>query len=522
MAKERISMRKIKEILRLYFEATLSHRQIAVINHIGRTTAQEYILRFKASGLLWPLAASVTEEELEKKLYPVNKEKGVNRPALDFPYLVEEIRKPDATLSVLWDEYKQQYPDGYQYSHFCDLFRVYTKSLNYSMRQEHKAGEKTFIDFGASPLTIIDLRSGQEKSVKIFVAVWGASNYMFAKGCYDEKLATWIQLNIDALTFFGCCPKAMVPDNLKAAVSKASRYEPDINPTYAEFAEHYGTVIFPARPYRPKDKPKAENGVKLAKCWILFRLRNQKFYSLAELNQAVKVLLTSFNNRLMKKFKKSRRELFELLDKPHALSLPEQPYEYAEWKKAKVQFNYHVSHEGHEYSVPFTLIHKIVDIKATAKLLEVYFNGNRVCSHPRSWQAPGYSTVTAHMPPSHQKYLEWTPERILHYAEKYGAAVKALIQKVMASRKFPEQAYKACLGIIRLENKYTALRLNLACERALAYHAYSYKSVVNILEKGLEKQPVAAETSATATQHENIRGASYYLEGEAYVQPNHN
>ena len=305
----------------------------------------------------------------------------------------------------------------------------------------------------------------------------------------------------------------MVPDNLRSAVSKASRYEPDINPTYAEFAEHYGTVIFPARPYRPKDKSKAENGVKLAKRWILFRLRHQKFYSLAEMNAAILLLLAEFNKRIMKKFQKSRRELFELLDKPHALKLPDSHYEFAEWKKAKVQFNYHISHEGHNYSVPYTFIHKEVDIKATPNLIEIYCNGNRICSHTRNSKSHGYTTVTEHMPKSHQKYLEWTPDRILQYAGKYGQSVRELIQKVMATRKFPEQAYKSCLGIIRLENKYSADRLNLACLRALEYRAYSYQSVVNILQKELDKQTTLTPGKTIVINHENIRGSKYYSEG---------
>jgi len=514
-------MRKIKEVLRLHAEAKLSPRKIAQIANIGRTTVQEYLLRFKASALSWPLPAELSDQELEISLYPINHKAG-NRPLPDFNYLAEEIRRPDATLAVLWEEYKQQHPNGYQYGHFCDLFRTYSKSLNYSMRQEHKAGEKTFLDFGDSPIKIIDAKTGLETSTKIFVSVWGASNYMFAKSCYDEKLATWIKLNIDALKYFECCSKAMVPDNLKSAVSKASRYEPDINPTYAELAEHYGTVIFPARPHRPKDKPKAENGVKLAKRWILFRLRHQRFYSLDDLNQSIEVLLESFNKRIMKKFKKSRQELFELLDKPHALKLPENHYVFAEWKKVKVNINYHVCYERHDYSVPYTFIHKELEIKATYSLIEIYYHGNRICSHARSRKEHGYTTVAEHMPPSHQKYLEWTPDRILHYAEKYGQSVKALTQKVMDSRKFPEQAYKSCLGIIRLENKYSAERLNNACQRALEYRAYSYNSVANILLKGLDKQAVPAQAGTVIISHENIRGSNYYSEGVHHVYANYN
>ena len=525
MAQERISMRKINEVLRLHFEAKVSQTKIASSVGISRHTVQQYLMRAIAAGLTWPIPESMSDQELEQKLYPENKEKQGPRTAPDFLYLTQELHKPDATLSVLWEEYKQQNPNGYQYSYFSEVFRAYSKSLNYSMRQEHKAGEKTFLDFGDSPIKIIDQKTGIETSTKIFVSVWGASNYMFAKSCYDEKLATWIKLNIDAVKYFGCCSKAMVPDNLKSAVSKASKYEPDINPTYAEFAEHYGTVIFPARPYQPKDKPRAENGVKLAKRWILFRLRNRSFYSLEELNQAIELLLESFNRRVMKRFKKSRQELFELLDLPHALKLPSNHYEFAEWKKAKLQFNCHVSFASHDYSVPYTFVDKELEIKATYGLIEIYHKGNRICSHVRSRKEHGYTTVAVHLPPNHQKYLEWTPDRILHYAEKYGASVKGLVQQIMASRRFPEQAYKSCLGIIRLENKYSAERLNLACQRALEYRACSYQSVASILEKGLDKQTSSVQTSPVLVNHENVRGANYYSENMKElinVYANHN
>lgn len=393
------------------------------------------------------------------------------------------------------------------------------------MRHEHKAGEKTFIDFGDSPIKIIDPETGIETKTKIFVSVWGASQMMFARSCFDEKLPTWIKLNTDALKYFGCCPRAMVPDNLLSAVTKASRYEPEINPTYAEFARHYGTVIFPARPYKPKDKSLAENGVKLARRWILFRLRNKRFYTLTELNQEIGKILEQFNQKPMKRFKKSRQELFEQLDKPYALKLPDSHYEFAEWKRAKLQFNYHISYNGHDYSVPYNFIGKELDIKATHNLIEIYCGGKRICTHARSNRSPGYTTVAEHMPKSHQKYLEWTPDRILRYAAKYGESVREMVEMIMGTRKFPEQAYKACLGIIRLENKYTADRLNKACQRAIAYKTYSYKSVVIILEKGLDQSLNGAISPQPVIRHENIRGADYYTENnnketEDYVYAN--
>lgn len=524
MAQERTSMRKIKEVLRLHFEAKISQAKIADITNISRFTVSQYIIRFAASGLTWPLPESIDDTELDLKLFPC-KLAGDKRPEPDYNYLLQEIRKPDATLAVLWEEYKDLNPTGYQYSYFCDLFNAYRQKMNYSMKQEHKAGEKTFIDFGDSPIKIIDPHTGIETKTKIFVSVWGASQKMFAKSCFDEKLSTWIKLNGDALKFFGCCPKAMVPDNLLSAVTKASKYEPEINPTYAEFAQHYGTVIFPARPYKPKDKSLAENGVKLAKRWILFRLRNKQFYYLTELNQMIEELLKQFNQKPMRRFKKSRQDLFEQLDKPYALKLPDTDYEFAEWKKAKLQFNYHVAYNGHDYSVPYVFIGKELDIKATYNLIEIYCGGQRICTHARNNQAHGYTTVAEHMPKSHQKYLEWTPDRILKYAGKYGESVKAMVEQIMGTRKFPEQAYKSCLGIIRLENKYTADRLNKACQRAMAYRAYSYKSVAAILEKGLDREVNLPDSKQPIINHENIRGAEYYTgnkEAENNVYANHN
>lgn len=510
MAKGRISMRKIKEVLRLGYERGLSMRQVASCCNLGRTTTQEYFRRFRAAGLSWPLPEELTDELLEKKLFP---EEAVNESArepLNYPYLIQELARPNVTMALLWEEYKQTHPDGYQYSQFCNLIRSYRKTLNYSMRQEHKAGEKVFVDFGEG-LKLIDPKTGRVIPTKLFVAAWGASTFTFATASLGEDLASWIEVNVDALEHFGCCPKAIVPDNLKAAVSKACRYEPDLNPTYAEFARHYGIVIFPARPHRPKDKPKVENAVRLAKRWILAKLRNRIFFSLAELNEAIFELLEILNNRLMKRLKKSRRELFEALDKPNALPLPEKRYEFAEWKKVTVSVDYHVCYDDHYYSVPFTLLHQPLEIRATGQVIEVIRKGQRICSHQRSYRQHQYTTKVEHMPKSHQQYLEWTPDRIRSWAGKYGPAAKELVEKIMQSRKFPEQAYRSCLGIIRLGNRYAPERLDQACRRALVYRVESYQGVKNILTRGLDKQSGEEQPRAAPIRHENIRGAEYYL-----------
>ena len=514
MAKERISMRKIKEVLRLKYDRSLNVSQISRICGISRPAVDSYLLKFRASGLGWPLPEEITEDLLEERLFPCNTVKNSLKVAPDYEYIIQEIRRPNVTLEVLWAEYIAANPRGYQYSYFCELYRRHTKKLNYSMRQEHKAGEKNFVDFSSiEDINIIRPFVGETIKAKLFVSVWGASNYMFAKAVKGEDLRSWINVNIDSLEYSGCSPKAIVPDNLKSAVTKACRYEPDINPAYAEFAKHYGTAIFPARPYRPKDKSKAENGVKLAKRWLMSRLRNRIFHSLDELNAAIFELLEIFNSKKMKKFNKSRKELFEELDKANALPLPQRRYEFALWKQARVQFNYHVSFEDHYYSVPYTSIHKVVDMRASGGTIEIFHKGERICSHQVSFKKNGYTTVKEHMPANHQKYVEWTPERISELAERCGPHVKEIVKKIINKKKFPEQAYRACLGILRMGNRYSKERLNAACNRALQYRIVSYQGIAEILKKGLDK--IHAESNCRANiigkSHENIRGSEYYL-----------
>ena len=511
MAQRRLCMRKAKEILRLKYEMGKSQREIKHICGVGKTTVQECLRRAKEAGIGWPLPSEMTEDELEKRLFPSTAEtpgvKAIKTP-LPLQHIFEELRRPNVTLAVLWEEYKQANPDGCQYSWFSEQAKEYLGRVNYSMRQEHKAGEKAFVDFGEG-LDIVD-SSGVVRKTKVFVFVWGASKKIYAEAVFGEDLSSWISANVNALEYFGCCPKAIVPDNLKAAVTKADRYEPEINRTYEEFAEHYGTAILPARSNKPKDKPLAENGVKLAKRWVLARLRDRIFTSLTELNAAIRELLLRLNSKVMRNPGKSRDELFLLLDKPNALPLPNRPYEFGEWKKATVNINYHVAFEKHEYSVPYTYVHKEMDVKATLRMIEVYYKAERVCSHPRSRVPFGYTTLKEHMPPSHQRHQEMTPERILHWAGKYGPSVKALVEAVIASRMFPEQAYKRCLGIIRLEKHFTADRLNKACERALKYNVLSYRGVKNILQNGLDLKTEETQPTSKPKEHANLRGAKYF------------
>ncbi len=351
-------MRKIKEVLRLKFDLALSGHQIAHSCQISRSTVADYLDRFEKAGLGWPLPEDLSEEDLDKKLFPPGASVPSGKPLPDFEYIYRELKahkKFNLTLDLLWREYKEQYPEGYQYTQFSVLYRRWQKKLDYAMRQDHRGGEKLFVDYGEG-LSLIDPQSGEPITTQLFVAVWGASNYTFAEATLTQQLPDWIGSHIRAFAYFGCLPKIVVPDGLRSAVSRACRYEPDLNPTYAEMASHYGLCVVPARPAHPKDKAKVETGVLIAKRWILAVLRHRTFYSLAELNDAIAQRLAHLNSRKLRKLKQSRRELFELFDQPNALSVPKKTYEYAEWKLATVNIDYHIEIDQHYYSVPFRLV----------------------------------------------------------------------------------------------------------------------------------------------------------------------
>ena len=508
MANERIHMRKIKEAMRLLLGLKFSQAQTAKSLNVGRTTIVEYARRFKASGLSWPLPEGLDDRVIEERLFPKQPSLLHARPIIPLEYLSKEMKRPNVTLMLLWEEYKKADPTGYQYSQFAKLYKAYQKTLSYSMRQDHKGGEKVFVDFGAG-LHIRDARTGILSPISLFVAVWGASSYLFAHATAGEDLRSWIGVHVKCFEFCECSPKALVPDNLKSGVTKACRYEPEINRTYADLAAHYSLCVFPARPYRPKDKGKVENGVLLAKRWIMARLRNQVFESLGELNEAIMVLVVQFNDRIMRRPKTSRKALFWELDKPNARPLPEHPFEFADWEKHKVGVNYHIEFDKNFYSVPYTLIHQELEMRGTSTVVEFLQHSQRILTHPRSFLKNHYTTRGEHMPLAHQKYLEWTPERILHWAEKYGPSVKEIVEKLMAARSFPQQAYRSSLGIIQLAKRYGAGRLENACKRALLYRSLSYGSVKRILEKGLDgmKESPAAQP---LIQHDNLRGPEYY------------
>lgn len=355
MANTRLSMRKIKEFLRLTDQGGLSDRQVALSLNISRSTVKEYRARVHKAGLSWPLPETLSDEALEHRLFPpITRVGAPPKPLPDFDYIYRELkahRKFNLTLDLLWQEYREQHPDGYRYSQFCELYRRFRQKLDYCMRQDHRGGEKLFVDYGEG-LKLLD-QSGEAVSTELFVAVWGASNFTYAEATLTQQLPDWIGSHTRAFSYFGCLPKIVVPDCLKSAVTQACRYEPELNPTYADMASHYGICVIPARPARPRDKAKVETGVLIAKRWILAALRHRTFYSLAELNGAIQELLERLNGRPLRKLKKSRRELFDLFDRPHAAPLPEKSYEYAEWKLATVNIDYHIEVDKHYYSCRF-------------------------------------------------------------------------------------------------------------------------------------------------------------------------
>src|SRR6266508_6504419 len=437
MAKARLSMRKIKEVLRLKFDLALSGHQIAHSCQISRSTVADYLCRFEKAGLGWPLPEDLSEEDLDKKLFPPGACVPLGKPLPDFEFIYRELKahkKFNLTQDLLWREYKEQYPEGYQYTQFSVLYRRWQKKLDYSMRQDHRGGEKLFVDYGEG-LSLIDPQSGEPITTQLFVAVWGASNYTYAEATLTQQLPDWIGSHVRAFSYFGCAPKIVVPDCLKSAVNRACRYEPELNPTYAEMASHYGICVLPARPARPRDKAKVENGVLIAKRWILAVLRHRTFYTLAELNAAISELLGRLNDRALRKLQQSRHQLFSLFDQPNALSLPEKLYQYAEWKLATVNIDYHIEVDKHYYSVPFGLLREKLDVRLTAHTVEAFHKGQRVAAHVRSFLPHHHSTLKEHMPVAHQNYLEWTPSRIISWAQKIGPQTALLVQKIIDTRK---------------------------------------------------------------------------------------
>ena len=506
-------MRKVKEVLRLKFERGLANRQIARSCSLPHSTVANYLARAQAAGLRWPLAEELDEAAVENRLFRASsKPPSQGYPPPDFPYIHEELtRHKHVTLQLLWQEYKQAHPQGYQYSRFCKLYCRWRQKLDLVLRQEHRAGEKLFVDYAGQKVPVVNPQTGVLSEASIFVAVLGASNYTFAEASWKEDLPSWITSHVRALKYLGGAPAIVVPDNPRVGVSRACRYEPDLNPTYQDFAAHYHIAVIPARPRKPRDKAKVEAAVLVVERWILAALRKRTFLSLAELNQAIAELLEVLNHRPFRKLPGSRADLFETLDRPALQPLPAEPYHFAEWKKARVNIDYHVEVDRHYYSVPYPLVQQRVEARFTATTVEIFHRGRRVASHIRSYQIGRHTSNPAHRPKSHQCHLDWTPSRLIRWGRTVGPSTAALVEKILKSRPHPEQGYRSCLGILRLAKGYGPERLEQAAARALKFQTYSYRSLKSILKTGLDRQAwPEPPPSRPPLEHANIRGTDYF------------
>ncbi len=514
MATGRLSVRKIRELLRLRMGERRSLRETATSVGVSSSTVHDTVIRVGAAGLSWPLDPELDDEALNHRLFAPPGRPSRDKVQPDMKYIHKEKRRKGVTLSLLWQEYKREHPsDGLQYSQFCEYYRCFRKTLDVSMRQEHKAGEKMFVDWSGDGIEIVNPDTGEVTECELFVAVLGASNYTYVRAFESQELRCWIKGHLFAYEYFGGVTAIVVPDNTKTAVTSPCRYDPDINKTYEEMAVHYDTAVIPARSYRPKDKAKVENGVLVAQRWILAALRNHSFFSVEQANDAIAEKLEELNGRKFQKLDTCRRELFETIERSALRPLPSTCYEFADWSTPRVNIDYHVVVDKNYYSVPYTFAGKKLEARRTSSIVEIIFNGRRVASHPRIYAIGQYSTKTEHMPKSHQEYLEWTPTRILNWAEKSGAATKQLASSIMGAKRHPEQGYKACLGILRLGKAYGNERLEAACKRALHIGSPSYRTVKSILKKGLDRQeldPNIGEAPPTLPFHVNVRGSDYY------------
>jgi transposase len=510
MAQKRLSMRKIQEILRLKHEAGLSNRAIARACSISKETVKEYLAKASEAGLGWPLNEEMSEEALESLLYPPLIQVEGRRPVPDWAEVHQELKRKGVTRRLLWLEYKENESESLGYSQFCELYKRWAKTLDPVMRLAHKAGEKLFIDYAGLTIPYVNQTTGEQKKADVFVATLGASSYTYAEAHATQAMESWIGGHVRAFEFFGGVPEILVPDNTKTGVTSPCPYEPDLNPTYQDMAEHYGAAVIPTRVRHPRDKAKVESCVQVVEYWVIAPLRKRQFFSIEEINLAVWEKLAQLNLKEMQHLGKSRKELFEELDKPALKPLPERVYELAEWKRAKVSIDYHVEYAGHYYSVPYLLIHKSVDLRATENVIEVFYKGKRVASHRREESRGRHSTLAEHMPEAHRRYGEWNPERFIRWAERSGSATAEMVRTLLCARGHPEQGYRSSLGLLRLESHYGKERLEAACERAFSFGLHSYKGVKNILEAGLDKVRQEEPVSGEAKEHSNIRGTGYY------------
>lgn len=510
-------MHRIREILRQKWTLGRTHRDIARSVGCGPATVSKVVERAKAAGLQPAQVDALGDDELEAVIHGVRVEPAAVRPVPDFGRIHVEHRRPGVTLELLHQEYVAEHPHGYRYTQFCELYRRWLDRRRLSMRQVHRAGEKMFVDYAGQRPNIVDAKTGEVRQVELFVSVLGASSLTYAEATLTQRGPDFIASHIRAFEYFGGVARAVVPDQLRSGVRSPCRYEPKIQRTYEAMASHYSTTVLPARPKHPKDKAKVEVAVQVAERWILACIRDEVFYSLANLNARISELLEVINTRPMRQYGVSRRELFERVERVALLPLPTERFAYCDFAKATVNIDYHFVYDDHFYSVPYQLRYEkvpVVELRATANTIEVFYRNKRVASHIRNYVKHAHTTKPEHMPEAHRKHLEWTPSRLISWGGKIGPKTQELVTKILETRKHPEQGYRTCLGLLRLSKKYGDDRLEAASARALQARAYSYRHVASMLANGLDRQPMLplpeADDSPAVPDHHNVRGRGYY------------
>ena len=505
-------MRRIRDCLRLNFEASMNQSQISRTLKIGRGTVQSYLSRFIQSGLSWETVRDYSDEQLESSLFKKSTNNTTtisNRPLPDFKYIHKEMKRPSVTLQLLWEEYIESNPDGLKRSQFCWHYNQWRKKQNGSMRQIHKGGEKAFVDYSGKRPEVIDLKTGEIRQVELFVMCWGASHYLYAEAQESQALENWTMGHVRAFEYFGCVPQLVVPDNLKSGVNKACIYDPDINRTYQELSQHYGFGVLPARPVKPKDKAKVENGVQIIQRWILARLRNRRFFNLMQLNQAISELVEECNKKLFQKVPHSREELFKDLDKPNALNLAENRFEFCQWYHPTISPDYHIEIDKCYYSVPWEYYGKSTDVRLLKQTVEVYHGRERIAVHQRSSKQFTFTTNIKHLPERHQRYAWWTLENIMKRSREIGKSTEKLIDTIIKSKIHPLQGYRPAQGILRLANTYGETRLESACSVALEFGFTRVRQISDMLKNGRDKLETVPQK--TVKNSRNVRGKDYYI-----------
>lgn len=502
-------MLKAREILRLKHEVGLSLREIGQACNCGKSTVSEVLTRAEKAGIKWPV--DFCDKQLLSMIYPPNENKSA-LPEPDMEYVFFEMKKKSVTLMLLWEEYKEQHPDGIMYTQFCDRYKNFKKNNQIEMHKEHKAGEEVEVDWAGNTMSYADQDTGKIKTAYIFVAVLPASAYPFAYAYPDTKTANWIDAHVRAYEYFGGVPRITIPDNTKTAVIKTDPVDPVLNKSYGEMAAHYRTTLIAARSGRPKDKAADENMVGNVSRRIIAALRNRQFFSIYEINQAIREYLVKLINRPFQKMEGNRLTAFERIDKPCLQPLPAAKYEYSEWKETKVQFNYHVEYGGFFYSVPYSYIGKHCSVRATSRIIEIYVGTGRIAAHSRNYNTfKRYTTLAEHMPEGHKAVSGWSPDRFLAWAEKTGPNARDLMKHILESREYPVQTYRTCMGIMRLGRSYSGEIMEAASREALDKNTYSYKYFSIIIKQTAAK--VAADTAERIIMNDNVRGRNAFAGG---------